>query len=265
MGVVVHELNRKAEEGRKAQNTTGRPGRPNNRPRAAHKIYIKAPDTPAPRPRCHPPHECYDVAMERVAIYYRVSTDRQDLDSQKHAIEQWIAQLPEAKRPKHTVVFEDEGISGKTTKRPGYQAMLAAAFAQQFDTIICYRLDRFSRNATTAIRTLLDLDEAGVAFISVTQPVLNLGHENPFRRTMLAAFAEIAEIERETIVARVRAGLDAARKRGVKLGAPPKISAEKQREARDLQVQGLSYKAIAKRLELSVGSIHKLLNSKDLG
>ena len=52
--------------------------------------------------------------------------------------------------------------------------------------------------------------KSGSHIYSVTQPVLNLGHENPFRRTMLAAFAEIAELERETIVAQVVAELEAA-------------------------------------------------------
>lgn len=199
--------------------------------------------------------------MEKVAIYYRVSTDRQDLDSQKNTVEKWIDDLPADRRPKTISVFQDEGISGKTLKRPGFQALLDAAYQKKIDTIIVYRLDRFSRHATTAIRLLLNLDEQGVAFISVTQPVLNLGHENPFRRTMLAAFAEIAEIERETIVARVRAGLDAARKKGVRLGAPNKISPEKQLEAQQLKASGLSYQAISKRLDLSVGTIHKMLKT----
>ncbi len=202
--------------------------------------------------------------MQRVAIYYRVSTDKQDLDSQKNTVEKWLLDLPAEKRPKTVTVFKDEGISGKTVNRPGFQALLEAANKKAVDTIIVYRLDRFSRNATTAIRLLLNLDEAGVAFISVTQPVLNLGHENPFRRTMLAAFAEIAEIERDTIVARVRAGLDAARKRGVRLGAPVKISPEKEREAKELKALGHSYKVIAERLELSVGSVHKILKAASL-
>jgi len=202
--------------------------------------------------------------MERVAIYYRVSTDKQDLDSQRNTVEKWLAELPEATRPKSVTVFQDEGVSGKTINRPGFQAMLEAAYSKKVDTIVCYRLDRFSRNATTAIKLLLNLDESGVAFISVTQPVLNLGHANPFRRTMLAAFAEIAEIERETIVARVKAGLDAARRRGVRLGAPVKVSPGKQREARELKARGLSYKAIAKELALSVGSVHRLVNGDDI-
>jgi DNA invertase Pin-like site-specific DNA recombinase len=199
--------------------------------------------------------------MNKVAIYYRVSTERQDLDSQRNAVEKWISDLPLEKQPKKITVFQDEGISGKTTNRPGFQAMLDAAYASKVDTIIVYRLDRFSRNATTAIKLLLNLDESGVAFISVTQPVLNLGHENPFRRTMLAAFAEIAEIERDTIVARVRAGLDAARKRGVRLGAPFKVNDERRDEAYAFKAQGLSYRDIAKRMELSIGTVHKLLKT----
>lgn len=201
--------------------------------------------------------------MDRIAIYYRVSTDKQDLASQKCTVEKWLEELPT--QPKKMYVFEDEGFSGKDQSRPGFKKLMQAAMAQQFDTIVVYRLDRFSRNATVAIRTILELDECGVGFISVTQPVLNLGHNNPFRRTMLAAFAEIAEIERETIVARVKAGLDAARRRGARLGAPVKTTEEKQAEALRLRHEGMSFKTIAEQLELSVGSVHKLIKKAEQG
>lgn len=202
--------------------------------------------------------------MKSIGIYYRVSTDKQDLDSQQTAVEAWLSALPEAKKPQKILIFKDEGISGKTSKRPGYQDLLQTAFARKIDTIVAYRLDRMSRNATEAIQTLLSLDEVGVAFISITQPVLNLGHENPFRRTMLAAFAEIAEIERETIVARVRSGLDAARRRGVKLGAPKKISMEQEEQVRGLRANGKSLRSIAEELGISYGAIHKIVNGPEL-
>jgi DNA invertase Pin-like site-specific DNA recombinase len=197
--------------------------------------------------------------LERIAIYYRVSTDKQDLESQKVAIDRWLSELP--KKPKSVHVIQDEGVSGKHENRPGYKELISLAINRKIDTIVVYRLDRLSRNATVAIKTLLELDEYGVGFISVTQPVLNLGHANPFRRTMLAAFAEIAEIERETIVARVRSGLDAARRRGVVLGAPVKVNEEAVNKARDLRAKGLSYKDIAVELGISVGSVHKALKS----
>ena len=197
----------------------------------------------------------------KVGIYYRVSTDKQDLDSQRHEVERWVENLPKDQIPQSVITFKDEGFSGKHTRRPGFQELIQAAMTGKIDTIVVYKLDRLSRSATAAIRLLLDLDDAGVAFISVSQPALNLGHTNPFRRTMLSAFAEIAEIERETIVARVRAGLEAAKKKGVKLGAPKKLDAKKAAKAKQLQAGGMSVRNIAAQMKLSVGSVHTMLKS----
>ena len=58
--------------------------------------------------------------MKSVAIYYRVSTDRQDLDSQVQTVEKWLGDLSSEKKPERTLVFKDEGISGKTMNRPGF-------------------------------------------------------------------------------------------------------------------------------------------------
>ena len=197
--------------------------------------------------------------MEHIGIYYRISTDKQDLESQKLAIRNWLEGLSKDKKPKSIRVFEDEGYSGKTEKRPGLQSLLKVAVEGKIDTIIVYKLDRFSRQATAAIRMILNLDAAGVAFVSVTQPVLNLGHENPFRRTMIAAFAEIAEIERETIVARVQAGLAVARKKGVVLGRPRKITTECRTKVFELRDQGLSFRKIAAETGLSLGSVSQIM------
>lgn len=202
--------------------------------------------------------------MKKIAIYYRVSTDKQDLDSQKVSVEQWLDELPQEKKPKSIKIFKDEGISGKTVQRPGYQAMLQLGFSRQIDTIVVYRLDRMSRSANEAIKTILLLDEAGVAFISVSQPALNLGHDIPFRRTILAAFAEIAEIERDTIIARVKSGLEAAKKRGIRLGAPVKIDTEDQLTIKKLRSEGMSYRKIAKSMGLSYGAVYNIASSIDI-
>ena len=196
--------------------------------------------------------------MKNIAVYYRVSTERQDLHSQKEVVESWLAKKDT--QPGKIYTFKDEGYSGCNQNRPAYRDLMKFAISGRIDTIVVYRLDRFSRSASNAIRTLLELDDYGVGFISVTQPVLSLGHDNPFRRTMLAAFAEIAEIERETIVARVRSGLQAARKRGVKLGRPQKTTAELLSNVRELRLQGLSYSEIAHRVKLSKGKVHNMLN-----
>lgn len=194
--------------------------------------------------------------MRRIAVYYRVSTDRQDLKSQRTAVEKWLS---ERSVPLDVMVFQDEARSGSDEKRPGYKAMLEAAYLGEIDTIVVYKLDRFSRSASRAIRTLLELDELGVSFVSVTQAVLNLGADNPFKRTMLSAFAEIAQIERETISGRVKSGLAAAVKDGKKLGRKHQISAEKKDQARVMKADGHTYREIATALKVSKSSVHYLL------
>lgn len=186
----------------------------------------------------------------KTGVYYRVSTDRQDLESQRVTVEAWLA--AKGLDEKDVVVFSDEGFSGKDSTRPGFRALVAAAMRGSIKTVVVYRLDRLSRDAGTAIRTILELDAAGVGFVAVTQPVLNLGNDVPFRRTILAAFAEIAEIERDTIVARVRSGLDAARKRGVKLGRPATDQTLVDR-AGALFAGGASVRAVARELGISTG------------
>ena len=106
-----------------------------------------------------------------------------------------MADLSDENKPEKITIFQDKGISGKTSKRPGYQKLLKAAYERQIDTIVVYRLDRMSRNATEAIQTLLSLDQLGIRFISVTQPVLNLGPENPFRRTMSGLFLKLLKLK----------------------------------------------------------------------
>ncbi len=197
--------------------------------------------------------------MKQLGVYYRVSTDRQDFSSQKTAVEKFLVKFLDRSSTKEVNVYQDHGISGTKAKRPGFQAMLADAFSGKLDTILVYRLDRFSRSANTAIKLILELDEVGVAFISVSQPALNLGHSNPFRRTMLAAFAEIAEIERQSIVTRVKSGLAAAKKRGVKLGTPRKLNDSLKERALQLRAQGLTLRQVAIELQISLGSAHTLL------
>ncbi|MDE3268883.1 MAG: recombinase family protein [Pseudomonadota bacterium] len=197
--------------------------------------------------------------LKRVVLYYRVSTDKQDLHIQHEALQGWLAKRDPP--PNKVYTIKDEGYSGLNMRRPGYRQVMQLAMNRKIDAIVVYRLDRFSRSASNAIRTLLDLDEFDVAFISVTQPIMSLDHENPFRRTILAAFAEIAQIERDTIVARVRAGLQAARNRGVRLGRPIKVDADAAAHAYRLRCEGKTYQQIADELRLSKGTIYSMVKA----
>ncbi len=197
--------------------------------------------------------------MERVAIYLRCSTNKQELVMQRDAVDRWLADLPADQRPKHRRIFQDEGRSGADDGRPGFHSMLAAAAAGEVDTVITYRLDRLTRSTVTALRTIMDLDQLGVAFIATSQPALNLGHGMPFRMTMLAAFAEIAQIEREAIVARVKDGIKSARARGVDWNSWKRLTPEQRAKVIELYEQGFTKKDIALGTNLSAMSVWKIL------
>jgi DNA invertase Pin-like site-specific DNA recombinase len=188
-----------------------------------------------------------------VAIYRRVSTDAQDVASQDHAINEWLSRnMPGAT----TVVYQDVGISGKTEERPGFQALCAAVKRGEVKTVVVYRLDRLSRNAVTAMKLLIEWIQSGVEFFAADQPILQLGASNPFRLTFCSLMAEVAQIERETIVARVKAGLNAAKARGVKLGRQSPITAEMIEQMKQQRAAGLTYRQIARKFSVSPGAVH---------
>ena len=188
-----------------------------------------------------------------IAVYMRVSTHQQDTKMQKHEIDQYLI--------KHNITkvnwYVDEGISGKTTQRPEYQRMCADVDAGRITSVIVYKLDRLGRDAITSMRLLLDWMTKGVEFFSVTQPILQLGKDNPFRITIISIFSELAQVERQTIVQRVISGQAAAKARGVKFGHAPIYGPEVARQAKQLRAQGHTFKQIAQALNVSRSTAHK--------
>ncbi len=196
--------------------------------------------------------------MKRVAVYRRVSTDRQDTASQDLAVQQWLA----ARGWLAARVFEDEGYSGSDDSRPGYQALCAAVASGEVDAVVVYRLDRLSRKATSAMQTLITWIQGGCEFFAVDQPILHLGADNPFRLTFCALMAEVAQLERQTIVARVRAGLAAARQRGAKLGRPARLSAEDRQRVLALIAEGRTYTEVADIVGVARNTVRRAVGSR---
>lgn len=161
----------------------------------------------------------------KLAIYYRVSTDKQDHDSQRHHVESFIKK----EHPDAVVVatFEDVASGAKET-RPGFLALQALVKSKAVDAVVVYKMDRLTRAASTALRLILQWDEAGVAFIATSQPILNLGPGAPMRRVILAIFAELAQLERDMISQRTKDGIAASRARGnpVHQRTPPRLEGQ---------------------------------------
>jgi DNA invertase Pin-like site-specific DNA recombinase len=192
----------------------------------------------------------------RIAVYYRVSTNAQDVAMQRHAVGEWLAKYPGAQ----VVEFCDEAMSGKRDDRPGYRALLESVEHGDVDTVVVYRLDRLSRNALGFLKVLIDWLQRDVSFVSVTQPILHLTEDNPFRLTFLAMMAEVGALERDVIVTRVRSGIAAARARGVKFGRPPQHS-DLRGQIRTMVAGGRSYREVAAALGVSASTVHRSMKA----
>ena len=99
------------------------------------------------------------------------------------------------------LVYEDEGFSGKNLDRPEFQRLLHDAKNKKFDVLICYRLDRVSRNIADFSNLIDDLQKYNVAFVSIRE---QFDTSTPMGRAMMFIASVFAQLERETIAERVR-------------------------------------------------------------
>ncbi len=157
--------------------------------------------------------------MSRVAIYARVSTEDhgQDPENQLAQLRAWCDAAG------HEIVAEyvEHASGGKdASKRPRFAAMLDAAHRRQFDVVLCWALDRLSREGMVpTIGHLQRLAAAGVAFHSYSEPMLSTDNEM-VRDIVLAVMASLAKVERQRISERTKAGLARVRAKGTRLGRP---------------------------------------------
>lgn len=185
----------------------------------------------------------------RVGLYARVST------LNGHHPEMQLDELREyASRRGWQIAgeFVDEGVSGAKESRPALNRLLADARQRKLDAVLVWKLDRFGRSLKHLVNTLADLEALGVAFVSVRD---NIDLTTPAGRLMLHLVAAMAEFERALIQERVRAGLQNAKRKGKKLGRPKAIVDT--HEIAHLRAQGLPWKAVAKEVGVSVGTVFK--------
>ena len=176
--------------------------------------------------------------------YARTSTDDQTT----------ALQLAALKAAKCSHTFEDKGISGATTKRPAL-----ARYLKQFragDTLIVWKLDRLGRSLRGLIAMLDDLRERGIAFQSLTEAI---DTTTPTGRAMWQMIGVLAELERSLITERTRAGVAAAKKRGVKFGRKPKLTSEQIAHARKLLDDGESRQYVAGLLNVGRVTLYRAL------
>lgn len=188
--------------------------------------------------------------MKRIAIYYRVSTDEQDLNSQMKAVETWLDSR--ADKPDAVEIFKEIGRSGADKTRPEFNRLMHMAKLGVYDTVVVYAIDRFSRSSGHFLSTVNTLFELGIGFFSVSQPHFNFTAENPFRFSMLALFSDMAQLERNLLVMRTKDGLKAARKRGVQLGRRHTLNEQKQKEVKAMVEEGKTPAEITREINIKM-------------
>jgi len=188
--------------------------------------------------------------MPTVAIYARVSTRDRGQETENQ-----LVQLREfATKSGWSVYWEFvDHESGSTADREQFQAMFGDASRRKFDTLLFWSLDRLSREGVLeTLQHLSRLTGYGVAYRSFMEPYFDSC--GAFRDAVIAIVATVAKQEKVRISERTRAGLATARAKGKILGRPR--IALNIAELKRLRTEGLSFRAIALQLGVSVATVH---------
>lgn len=149
-----------------------------------------------------------------VALYFRVSTDDQSVMPQQQELRAY------AQTRGWTVVGEyTDVISGSKSSRVSLDQMMGRVRQKQFDAILVVKMDRLARSLSHFAQLVAEFDKFGVALVCPGQGI-DTSKANPAGRLQMHVLAAVAEFERSLIVERTKAGLAAARARGVRLGKP---------------------------------------------
>ena len=192
--------------------------------------------------------------MKNVAIYARVSTDKQTCENQL------IELRAVAERCGYTVVeeFVDSGISGAKGRadRPALDAMMKAANQRKFDMILVWSIDRLGRSLQNLVELLNDLQSMRVDLMFLQQ---GMDTSTSSGRMMFSIFGALAEFERNLIRERVVAGQNRAKARGVKMGRPSNMTDGLRSAIQLLRENGMGIKQIAKEVGVGVGTVYSVI------
>jgi DNA invertase Pin-like site-specific DNA recombinase len=192
-----------------------------------------------------------DTPKLNVAVYARVSTDKQDNGNQLEQLREFADRQSWA----ISVEFVDT-VSGSGRKtRPQFERMLLAASQRKFDLLLFWAMDRLSREGI--VRTLGYLEQLrawNIGWRSYTQPFLDTGNAMT-TGIVLSVLSAVAQQERITLSERTKAGLQRAKRAGRTLGRRP-VEVDLAKVERH-RAAGLGLRAIATQLGISVNTLQK--------
>lgn len=140
----------------------------------------------------------------QIAIYSRKSKwtgKGESVENQIIMCKEYIAMFIEGGDKAEIIEYEDEGFSGKNTKRPQFQKMMRDMQEKHFDYLVCYKLDRLGRNLADLANLMEELNRKGTSFISIKE---KFDTTTPIGKAMLYFSGVLAQMEREQIAERVK-------------------------------------------------------------
>ncbi len=196
------------------------------------------------------------TSTPRVSLYGRVSTSHQTSDSQLGELER----VAQARKWNIIRTFRDDGLSGAKGReeRPALDALLKCASKREIDLIAVWSIDRLGRSLQHLVTVVNDLQALGVALYIHQQ---QLDTTTPSGKLCFSMFGAFAEFERNLIRERVRAGLERAKRNGVKVGRPSNLNDSVRAAIVALRSKDHSIRHIARELKVGTGTVYEVLRS----
>lgn len=189
--------------------------------------------------------------MKRVALYARISTVDQHLETQLLALREMARQ-----RDCEIVREYTDKTSGAKSKRPGLDQLLADARRHRFTCVFVVAFDRVARNVRHFLEVLDELNHLGIEFVSQRE---NIDTGGALGRAMVVIVGAIAQVERQALIERVRLGMARARMEGRQIGRAP-LQVDRVALLRDRE-RGLSLNQLAKAHGISKASVCRILRA----
>lgn len=150
-----------------------------------------------------------------IAIYSRKSKFTGKGESIENQIELCTEYAKSHFKDVHIQVYEDEGFTGANTDRPEFKRLMKDIKDKKIQILMCYRLDRISRNVADFSSILEILEKNNVAFVSIKE---QFDTSSPMGRAMTYISSVFAQLERETIAERIQDNMEQLAKTGRWLG-----------------------------------------------
>jgi DNA invertase Pin-like site-specific DNA recombinase len=191
-----------------------------------------------------------DILIMRAALYARVSTkDQNSIPMQMKAMRSLVRQR------NWEVTMAIKEIGSGASERPERETILTAARARRIDVVIVWKTDRWGRSLSDLVRTLEELTELGVSFVSVTE-FFDLA--TPTGKAMAGMLSIFSAFERDMLKERIRAGIAQAKRKGRPHGRP-RTALKHEQKIKRLYAEGMTKAAIARKLNIGRTSVIRIL------